>query len=60
MTNKYPNDLSTLSRTVLQSELNCLKRIDKLTAEDIEYWDRLAAEIDERIKLECQNDTEEN
>lgn len=59
MTNKYPNDLSTLSRTVLQSELNCLKRIDKLIADDIEYWDRLEAEINRRIELECQNDTEE-
>ena len=56
--NKYPNDLSILSRTVLQSELNCLKRIDKLDAQDIEYWDRLEAEINKRIELECQNDTE--
>jgi len=59
MTNIYPNNLSTLSRTVLQSELNSLKRIDKLDAQDIEYWDRLEAEINKRIELECQNDTEE-
>lgn len=59
MTNKYPSDLSQFSRTVLQSELNCLRRIDKLTPEDIEYWDRLETEINERIKLECQNDTED-
>jgi len=58
--NKYPNDLSTLSRTVLQSEFNVLKRLDKLDPEDIEYWNRLEAEINERIKLECQNDTEED
>lgn len=58
MTNKYPNDLSQLSRTVLQSELNALRFYDKLDAEDIEYFDRLVAEINNRILAEFQNDTE--
>lgn len=55
---KYPDDLSTFSRTILQSELHAFRFMDHLTPEDNEYFDRLVAEINTRIFNELQNDTE--
>jgi hypothetical protein len=54
--NKHLEDLSAVSRTVLVSELNALKKYSSLNAADIEYWDRLQAEINIRIENECIND----
>ena len=56
---KHEPDLSQMSKTMLQSELNAYNLLIFLTTYQKEYMNRLEAEINKRIEDECINDTEE-
>jgi len=56
---KHEPDLSRMSKTMLQSELNAYNLLIFLTPDQKEYMNRLEAEINKRIEDECINDTQE-
>jgi len=56
---KREPDLSQMSKTMLQSELNAFELLAFITPGDIEYCNKVQMELDRRIEDECINDTQE-
>jgi len=47
-------DISTMSKSMIQSELNALNYIDRMTLKDRHYRNKLKAELNKRIEDECK------
>jgi len=47
-------DISTMSKSMLQSELNALNYIDRMTLRDRDYRSKLKSELAKRIEDECK------
>jgi len=56
---KHEPDLSQMSKTMLQSEINALDQHTFLDTEELVYYRKLQTELNNRIEDECINDTQE-